>query len=115
MAIALSLSELAQLVDGNIVRGELALSLAGVSALDAAGSGEVSFFGNDKYRAQFLVTRAGAVIAASGETDGPESTALITVANPSLAFAAVVKHFAAAAKALQPGITHALPSMIRRN
>ncbi|HVJ46622.1 MAG TPA: UDP-3-O-(3-hydroxymyristoyl)glucosamine N-acyltransferase [Luteolibacter sp.] len=104
MAIALTLSELARLVDGNIVRGGLDVSLAGVSALDAAGPGEVSFFGNDKYRGQFLTTRAGAVIAATGETDGPESTALITVANPSLAFAAVVKHFAASAKALQPGV-----------
>ncbi len=104
MAIALTLSELARLVDGNIIRGGLDLSLAGVSALDAAGPGEVSFFGNDKYRGQFLTTRAGAVIAASGEAEGPESTALITVANPSLAFAAVVRHFAAAAKILQPGI-----------
>lgn len=104
MSAALTLSELARLVDGDIVRGGLDLSLAGVSALDAAGPGEVSFFGNDKYRGQFLETRAGAVIAATGETAGPETTALITVANPSLAFAAVVKHFAATAKILQPGI-----------
>jgi UDP-3-O-[3-hydroxymyristoyl] glucosamine N-acyltransferase len=104
LAIALTLSELAQLVDGDIVRGGLAVSLTGVSALDAAGPGEVSFFGNDKYRSQFLTTRAGAVIAASGESAGPETTALITVANPSLAFAAVVKHFASSSKALQPGI-----------
>lgn len=104
MAIALTLSELARLVDGNIVRGELDLSLNGVAALDVAGPGEASFLGNDKYRSQFLVTRAGAVIAAAGETAGPETTALITVENPSLAFAAIVRHFAAAARKLEAGI-----------
>lgn len=104
MANALTLSELAQLVDGDIVRGGLAPSLAGVASLDTAGIGDASFLGNEKYRAQFLTTQAGAVIAAHGETGGPESTALITVANPSLAFAAVVKHFAASTRALEPGI-----------
>jgi UDP-3-O-[3-hydroxymyristoyl] glucosamine N-acyltransferase len=104
LAIALTLSELALLVDGNIVRGGLDLSLAGVAALDVATSGEASFYGNEKYHSQFLTTKAGAVIAPAGETGGPESTALITVSNPSLAFAAVVKHFAAAAKQLQAGI-----------
>jgi UDP-3-O-[3-hydroxymyristoyl] glucosamine N-acyltransferase len=104
LAAALTLSELALLVDGNIVRGGLDLHLTGVASLDAAGPGDASFLGNDKYRGQFLVTAAGAVIAAAGETGGPESTALITVENPSLAFAAVVRHFAATARALQPGI-----------
>jgi len=104
VANALTLSELAQLVDGDIVRGGLVPSLAGVASLDTAGPADASFLGNEKYRAQFLTTRAGAVIAAHGETDGPESTALITVDNPSLAFAAVVKHFAAAARSLEAGI-----------
>ncbi len=104
MAIALTLSELALLVDGDIVRGGLDPSLAGVAALDVAGPGDASFFGNDKYHGQFLETKAGAVIAARGETGGPEATALITVENPSLAFATVVRHFAAAAKKLEAGI-----------
>ncbi len=104
MATALTLSELALLVDGNIVRGGLDLSLAGVASLDEAGPAEVSFYGNEKYHGQFLVTKAGAVIAAAGQTDGPESTALVTVENPSLAFAAVVAHFSAKGRELQPGI-----------
>jgi UDP-3-O-[3-hydroxymyristoyl] glucosamine N-acyltransferase len=78
--------------------------LAGVASLDVAGPGDASFFGNDKYRGQFLVTTAGAVIAATGETSGPETVALITVENPSLAFATVVRHFAAAARKLEAGI-----------
>ena len=104
VANSLTLSELARLVDGDLVRGESADSFLGVSALDAAGPDEVSFLGNDKYRSQFLTTHAGAVIVARGETGGPETTALIAVGNPSLAFAAVVGHFSAAATALAPGI-----------
>lgn len=75
-----------------------------MAALDTAGPREVSFLGNDKYRGQFLVTRAGAVIVARGEVDGPDGVALIAVDNPSLAFASVVGHFATAAAEMVPGV-----------
>ncbi|MFD0892384.1 UDP-3-O-(3-hydroxymyristoyl)glucosamine N-acyltransferase [Luteolibacter ambystomatis] len=104
MAFALSLSELAQLTGGNIVRGGLASSYSGMAALDVAGAGDISFLGNEKYRGQFLTTAAGAVIVPLGETEGPEGTALIAVENPSLAFGAVVKHFAVSGRPFQPGI-----------
>ena len=104
MAFVLTLSELARWVDGDIVRGGLDLSLTGMAALDAAGSHDVSFLGNEKYHGQFLQTRAAAVIVSRGVTDGPEATALIAVDNPSLAFAVVVRHFAAAARQFVPGI-----------
>ncbi|NQX01774.1 UDP-3-O-(3-hydroxymyristoyl)glucosamine N-acyltransferase [bacterium] len=104
MAFVLTLSELARWVDGNIVRGGLDLSLTGMAALAAAGPHEVSFLGNEKYHSQFLETRAAAVLVPHGVTDGPEGTALIAVENPSLAFAVVVRHFAAAARAFAPGI-----------
>lgn len=104
MAFALTLSELARWVDGDIVRGGLDLSLTGMAALDAAGPGDVSFLGNEKYRAQFLKARASAVIVPRGETGGPEGMALIAVDNPSLAFAVVVRHFAAAAQQFKPGV-----------
>ncbi len=104
MAFALKLSELAQWIDGDIVRGGLDLSLTGMAALDAATPQDVSFLGNEKYRAQFLATRAAAVIVPRGVTGGPESTALVAVDNPSLAFAIVVRHFAAASRSFEPGI-----------
>ena len=104
MAFALTLSELARWVDGDIVRGGLDLSLSGMAALDAAGPHDVSFLGNEKYHGQFLQTRAAAVIVSRGVTDGPEATALIAVDNPSLAFAVVVRHFAAATRQFAPGI-----------
>jgi UDP-3-O-[3-hydroxymyristoyl] glucosamine N-acyltransferase len=104
LAFALTLSELARWVDGDIVRGGLDLSLTGMAALDAAGPHDVSFLGNEKYHGQFLQTRAAAVIVSRGVTDGPQATALIAVDNPSLAFAVVVRHFAEATRQFAPGI-----------
>lgn len=104
LAFALTLSELARWVDGDIVRGGLDLSLAGMAALDVAGPHDVSFLGNEKYHGQFLKTHAAAVIVPRGVTDGPAGCALVAVDNPSLAFAVVVRHFAAAEKKFTPGI-----------
>lgn len=103
--MSLTLSELARLVDGDIVRGGLDLFLEGIASLDEADSRELSFLGNDKYRQQFLATRAGAVLVARGETGGPEHVALIAVENPSLAFGLAVKHFVSATtRIFEPGI-----------
>ncbi len=104
MALALTLSELARWVDGDIIRGELDLSLTGMGALDVADRHQVSFLGNEKYHSQFLQTQAAAVIVPRGVTDGPQTAALVAVDNPSLAFAVVVRHFAAAGRKFTPGI-----------
>lgn len=105
MAIALTLSELARWIDGDIVRGGLDSSFTGMAALDEAGPGDVSFLGNEKYHAQFQQTKAGAVIVARGETGGPADTALLAVDNPTLAFSTVVRHFAAASRNFTPGVS----------
>ena len=75
-----------------------------MAALDAATPHDVSFLGNEKYYPQFLATKAAAVIVPRGVSTGPEGTALIAVENPSLAFAVVVRHFAAATRKFQPGV-----------
>ena len=105
MAIALTLSELARWIDGDIVRGGLDSSYTGMAALDAAGPGDVSFLGNEKYHPQFLATQAGAVIVPRGESGGPPGTALIAVDNPTLAFSTVVSHFIKASRNFTPGIS----------
>jgi UDP-3-O-[3-hydroxymyristoyl] glucosamine N-acyltransferase len=103
LAIALTLSELAQWVDGDIVRGGLDLSLTGMAALDMAGPHDVSFLGNENTTHSFWKPRP-AVIVPRGVTTGPDGTALIAVDNPTLAFSLVVRHFAAATRAFNPGI-----------
>ena len=103
--MALTLSELARLVDGDIVRGGLDLPVDGIASLDEAGPSELSFLGNEKYRSQYLATRAGAVIVPRGLSEGPEGCALIAADNPSLAFGLAVKHFVAArARVFSPGV-----------
>ena len=103
--MALTLSELARLVDGDIVRGGLDLSVDGIASLDEAGPSELSLLGNEKYRSQYLATRAGAVIVPRGLSEGPEGCALIAADNPSLAFGLAVKHFVAArARVFSPGV-----------
>jgi UDP-3-O-[3-hydroxymyristoyl] glucosamine N-acyltransferase len=104
VAHALTLSELAQWIDGDIIRGGLDSSLTGMAALDMAGPQDVSFLGNEKYFPQFLKTKAAAVIVPRGVTDGPPSAALITVENPTLAFSVVVRHFAAIQRQFTPGV-----------
>jgi UDP-3-O-[3-hydroxymyristoyl] glucosamine N-acyltransferase len=103
LAISLSLSELADRIDGKIICGEAGSLFSGMAALDAAGPEEISFLGNEKYLPQFLATKAGAVIVPVGHDFGNHPSALVAVANPSLAFSAVVRHFVASAH-FKPGI-----------
>lgn len=103
--MVLTLSELAQLVDGNVVRGELSFVIEGIAALDEAKSADCSFLGNEKYHAQFLATCAGAVIVPNHFVGGSEEVAIVQVENPSHAFGLVVKFFTAAlARKFVPGI-----------
>ncbi len=104
MAQALTLSELARWIGGDIVRGGPDLPFTGMAALAEAGPHDVSFLGNEKYYPQFLETGAAAVIVPRGVSDGPESTALIAVDNPTLAFSTVVRHFAEISKTFTPGV-----------
>ena len=104
MAAALTLSELARLVGGDIVRAGSGDLITGVAALDAATPADASFFGNDKYWHQFLATAAGVVIVGRDESGGPATTSLVAADNPSLAFAAVISHFSATKVAISPGI-----------
>lgn len=110
MAATLTLSDLAEWVDGRIVRGDPDLPLSGMAALDQAGPQDASFLGNEKYLAQFQQTKAGAVLVGPGVTDGPADSALVAVENPTLAFSAVVSHFIANARGFKPGV-HAQASV----
>lgn len=104
MAISLSLSELADRIDGKIIRGEAGSLFTGMASLDAAEPSDISFLGNEKYVPQFLATHAGAVIVPIGHDFPDGSPSLISVENPTLAFSAVVSHFAAQGEVFEPGI-----------
>jgi len=104
LAVSLSLSELANLIDGTIICGDADSCFSGMAALDTAGPDDISFLGNEKYLPQFLTTQAGAVIVPAAHPFNTSGPALIAVPNPSLAFAAVVRHFASTSREFKPGI-----------
>lgn len=104
VASSLTLSELAALVGGVVRRGDPSACFTGLSALDGAGPGDVSFLGNERYHPQFLATRAGAVLVAPGVEGGPDTAALIEVENPTLAFSAVVHRFVEISRQREYGI-----------
>lgn len=100
----ITVSQLAALLDATVRSGELNAVLTGFATLREAGSGDISFFGNERYLPDLRKTRAGAVLvpdAFDGDIDG---VALLSVANPSAAFAEVVKRFTPPPRAFRPGI-----------
>lgn len=90
----LTLQDLANLVDGTILRGDPAYSFTGFAALNGATSGDVSFFGNEKYADDLAATKAGAVLIGSESVTAPEDAALVLVENPVVAFDTVLRKFA---------------------
>ena len=100
----LALDELVRITGGRLIREGAGRSFDGISSLDLAGPREVSFLGNAKYTTQFQQSRAGACLVAPGVDGAPEGMALIEVDNPTMAFSAVIQHFAQKQLAFQPGI-----------
>jgi UDP-3-O-[3-hydroxymyristoyl] glucosamine N-acyltransferase len=92
------LGELAAHVGGELL-GDAGLLIQGLNGLEDAGPGDVSFYGNPRYRRQYEATRASAVLVGA---DAPprEGVALVRVPNPHLAFAKLSQLF-------HPGRRHA--------
>jgi UDP-3-O-[3-hydroxymyristoyl] glucosamine N-acyltransferase len=85
------LGELATHVGGELL-GDAGLLIHGLNGLAEAGPGDVSFYGNTKYRRQYETTRASAVLV--GTDAAPrEGVSLIRVPNPHLAFARLLALF----------------------
>jgi UDP-3-O-[3-hydroxymyristoyl] glucosamine N-acyltransferase len=85
--VTFTLSELAARVGGE-VSGEGTLRIDGVAALEEAGSFQLSFFSNKKYRAAFEASRAGAVVIEPDEVV-PSGRTVLRARNAYLAFAKI--------------------------
>jgi UDP-3-O-[3-hydroxymyristoyl] glucosamine N-acyltransferase len=96
------LGELAAHVGGELL-GDAGLLIHGLNGLAEASPGDVSFYGNTKYRQQYEATQASAVLVGA---DAPprQGVALVRVANPHLAFARLLKLFHAEARPT-PGVS----------
>lgn len=86
-----TLGELTALVGGDL-RGDAGVLIRGVAPLEKAGTGEISFLANPKYRNQLEQTSATAVIV-HPSLDGVIDRPLLLSRNPYLAFARVLAHF----------------------
>ncbi|MBR4107662.1 MAG: UDP-3-O-(3-hydroxymyristoyl)glucosamine N-acyltransferase [Akkermansia sp.] len=100
----LSLSDIARLTGGKLIKETPEISISGVNTLADACSGDASFLGNEKYFNDFLGTKAGVVLVPPALPEYPEGVAFVEVENPSLAFNALVEHFMKAATDFTPGI-----------
>lgn len=87
------LFQLAALVGAGIPEGSDDTEITGVSSLQEAREGDVTFFGNPRYLAQLRASKASAVIVPEG-FDEAIAPVLLRVENPSTAFAAAVAAFA---------------------
>jgi UDP-3-O-[3-hydroxymyristoyl] glucosamine N-acyltransferase len=86
-----SISELAAAVGGEVL-GDPALPIRGVNSLAEAEPGELSFYGNTRYRKELAATRASAVLL-SGEAPPRADIVFVRVTNPHLAFAKISSLF----------------------
>ncbi len=85
------LSELAQLVDGEVI-GDPGVKIGGVAPIEDARKGEITFIAHPRYLARLNQTEASAIIVSPNvrEADKP----LLRVANPYLAFAKILGIYA---------------------
>lgn len=100
----ISLSDLIELVDGDLVRAGSCEVFAGFASLKEARPDEISFFGNDLYAKDLAETKAGAVFVPRSSAEAPEGVVLIGVENPITAFDLVVRKYGVPSPPFQPGI-----------
>lgn len=100
------LSELAGLVGAECAMPAADREISGVASLVEASPGDISFFHNARYVNQLARTQAAAVLVPADldTTALPAGPAYLAVANPSMAFAAVVARFTPPAPALRMGV-----------
>jgi UDP-3-O-[3-hydroxymyristoyl] glucosamine N-acyltransferase len=86
----ITLAEIAQMLKGRLV-GDPHLRIHGISAIEDAKAGEISFIANPKYYSKAAITQASALIAQS-EMKGVRS-AFLLVENPYYAFSQLLTFF----------------------
>jgi UDP-3-O-[3-hydroxymyristoyl] glucosamine N-acyltransferase len=100
-----SLTELSAIVGGTVV-GDGSIDITGISPLDDAKQGDLTFITNPKYLSKVADTKASAIIA---NTELPDTSfPTLVVKNPYLAFAKILTEFSGkkpAPRGVMPGAT----------
>lgn len=102
----LKTSELCDLVQGRLVKGDPDRLIHGFAAVDEAGAEDLTFFGGDpRYLKDLKASAAGVALVPVGfDEELAGIGAIVAVDNPSAAFAAVVQEFAAPRRQFVPGV-----------
>ncbi len=95
-------AQLAALVGGTL-DGDGSVQVTGVAGLEQALPGQLSFFGNQKYKKALAATKASVVLVGAGAPPRGDKT-YVVVPNPHLAFARVAQTFSPP-KQHAPGIS----------
>jgi UDP-3-O-[3-hydroxymyristoyl] glucosamine N-acyltransferase len=99
----LRLTEIAEKLQCRL-EGDGGIDITGVSGIEQARAGQLTFFANRKYAPELRETKASAVIVGEREdAEVPPGVARLRAANPYFAFARVVELFAPA-QAAKPGV-----------
>ncbi len=104
MTLAIALGEIATRF-GLELRGDGTRMIDGVGTLANAGTGQLGFLANSRYRAQLATTRAAAVVVGSADLDAAvaDAPSLLVARDPYVAFAQIAALFEQRAETL-PGI-----------
>ncbi|MBD1572313.1 UDP-3-O-(3-hydroxymyristoyl)glucosamine N-acyltransferase [Vibrio sp. S17_S38] len=84
-----TLAELAKIIGGEL-HGDGDCTVSSVAAMDKAGSGQITFLTNEKYRKHLSECKASAVLIKASELDVCQTNALV-VEDPYLAYALVAQ------------------------
>jgi UDP-3-O-[3-hydroxymyristoyl] glucosamine N-acyltransferase len=104
MSASISHQRLAELVGGELIQGDPEGLITGLSSISEAAAGDVTFLGNARYRNALKTTQATAVLVDADYSEPIENIALIRVANPTLAFSSVIRHFGRPKRDFVPGV-----------
>jgi len=102
--VEITLEQLASLTQGTILCGDARMKLTGFGGLRESGTGDLSFFGNERYLNDLRRTKASAALVPSVFGEEVPGVALIGCANPSAAFAEVVRRFMPPPREFRSGV-----------
>ncbi|WP_133796500.1 UDP-3-O-(3-hydroxymyristoyl)glucosamine N-acyltransferase [Prosthecobacter fusiformis] len=100
----IALSELAELLEGQLLSGSPETRVTGFASLREALAGDLSFYYDARYKDRLMETKATAVLVPEGLEKCPDKVACIAVKNPSHAFEKVVDTYGYQATAFEPVI-----------
>ncbi|MBP7143296.1 MAG: UDP-3-O-(3-hydroxymyristoyl)glucosamine N-acyltransferase [Opitutaceae bacterium] len=90
MQVLFSPDEIAAIAKPSVVKGSTAETIRGIAGLSAAGPGDLSFLGNNKYRSQVPESRASVVLLPPDYSGEPTAGQMyLWVENPSTALSLI--------------------------